>query len=329
MSKNWLIILALLMLAGGGYAWREYTHEHEDKASAAHEHAEGDERGHSDKDEHEEGHGDEGHIKMAAEIAAVSGIIVEEVKPATIRESITLSGRVILNQNTTAQVKARFPGVVREVRKGTGEVVAKGDVLAMVESNDSLQIYPVTSPVSGTVLKKNTNMGDVAESEPIFVVADLSKLWAEFHVFSRDMARVQIGQTIHVKNVDGGLKAESKITAILPIAEESSQTVVVRSALDNPENQWRAGMVVHGDAVTTEREVQLAVKTSALQRMGDNTVVFVQEGEGFEARPLKLGMRDDEYVEVLEGLKAGERYAANNSFLLKAELGKSEAEHEH
>ena len=335
-NKRFIYIALLLIVALGGY----YAFGDKLKPSSAPAAENHEEAGHEDGDHKEAGHGEEGHaegghdeeekgIALSAETAEKSGIAIEPVASAPIRETIHLTGRIVLNQNATAQVKARFPGVVRSVNKSAGETVAKGDTLATVESNDSLQVYAVKSPLSGTVLSRSTNIGDVAGDEPMFVVADLSKMWAEFHIFPRDLSRIKTGQKIHVESVDGGLKTETAISAILPVAEAASQTVIARAAIDNAEGHWRSGIVVHGAAVIDEREASLAVKNTALQRIGEDTVVFVQDGETFSPRKIKLGMRDNHFTEVLEGLQHNERYASTNSFLLKAELGKSEAEHAH
>ena len=81
--------------------------------------------------------------------------------------------------------------------------------------------------------------------------------------------------------------------------------------------------------VAQEVGVAVAVSVEALQTVRDWTAVFVRYGDELEARPLKLGRNDGNFVEVLEGLKAGEPYAAKNSFLIKAELGKAGASHDH
>jgi len=239
-----------------------------------------------------------------------------------------LTGRITLNQNTTAQVKARFPGIVREVKKGLGETVKIGDVLAMVESNDSLQTYPVKSPISGVILARNTNVGDVAGDQSLFTVANVSDVWAEFHVFPRDIDRIQSGQTVKIISFEGEHTGEAKINVVSPIAEASSQTIVARATLQNPEGLWHSGMTVRGDVTVSEKEVPLAVKASAIQRMEGKTVVFVQEGDRYSMRPVKTGMSDANWVEVTDGLKANESYVSENSFLIKADIGKAGAEHE-
>ena len=105
--------------------------------------------------------------------------------------------------------------------------------------------------------------------------------------------------------------------------------MVARVTLPNPDQVWRAGMTVRGDAVISERQVPLAVKNQAIQRLEGNLVVFVQEGERYEARPIRPGISDGEWTEVLEGLKQNERYVSEKSFQIKANIGKAGAAHEH
>ena len=277
----------------------------------------------------EEGEGHNENTTITPQAAEAAGIKLEEAGAASLRETIRLTGRVMLNPNTTAHVKARFPGVVREVRKGPGESVAKDEVLARVESNESLQIYPIKSPINGVVLSRSTNVGDVAGDTPIFTITNTSDLWAEFHVFPRDIDRTQIGQKVLIASFEGGHKGEAIITTLLPVAESSSQTVIARVTLPNPEGLWRAGMTVRGDVVIAERQVSVAVRNTAIQRLEGETVVFVREGDRFEARPIRIGISDGDWTEVLEGLSAGEPYVSEKSFRIKAHIGKAGAEHEH
>lgn len=282
----------------------------------------------------QEDHAEEGEhavtdsTEISEEAAKKAGIGVEQVGAATVSETITLTGRITLNQNTTAQVKARFPGIVREVKKGQGEIIKTGDVLAMVESNDSLQTYPVKSPLNGVILARNTNVGDVAGDGPLFTVANISDVWAEFHVFPRDIDRIKNGQEVTVTSFEGHHSGQAQITVVLPVAETSSQTVVARVVLPNDKGLWHSGMTVRGDVAITEKEVPLAIKTAAIQRMEGKTVVFVKDGERYNMRPVKTGLSDPKWTEVREGLKAGETYVSGNSFMIKADIGKAGAEHE-
>ncbi len=302
---------------------------HQVMAAAPEQSEEHGEEGHGD--EHggeEEGHGDSAHIEDASAEAMNIGVL--EAGPATVHQTISLTGKITLNQDKSAQILARFPGIIKSARKSVGEEVKKGEVLAMVESNTSLQTYSVTSPLNGVVIMRNASIGGSAGEEPIYVVADLSQLWAEFFVFSRDMDRIQTGQKVDVVSLsDNASSTEASITSLLPVAETSSQTVVARVTIDNPDNVWRAGMTVRGDVVLNEKDVPLAVKTSAIQRQEGGNVVYVKEGESYELRKVELGQADREWTEVLSGVQPGDTYVATNSFVVKADIGKAAAEHAH
>lgn len=318
MPNKRIFIVIILALAASGY-WAFGTRGAEPTGdSAKNQEAQG--------DEHAEAQPDSTEISQDA--AEAAGIKTATAGSALISETVRLSGRITLNQNTTAQVKARFPGIVREVKKGQGELVGVGDVLAMIESNDSLQPYAVKSPIAGVVLARNTNVGDVAAETPLFTIADVSDVWAEFHVFPRDIDKIFAGQKVRVTSFEGKHTGEAPITVVLPLAESSSQTVVARVALANPQGLWRSGMTVRGDVVINEKEVPLAVKTSAIQRMEGRTVVFVRVGDRFAMRPIKAGASDSEWTEVRDGLQPGEAYVNEQSFIIKADIGKAGAEHE-
>lgn len=271
----------------------------------------------------------EGRTTITKESAELSGVKTQQVGSAIIRETITLTGRLALNPNATAHVKARFAGVIRSVKKSLGDTVKAGEVLATVESNDSLQIYAVPSPINGVVLARHANSGEATEASELFTVSDLSKVWAEFHVFQRDIEKVKLGQKVLVRGVEGTMQSMGVIDSLLPIAETSSQTVVARVIIDNKEGNWRSGMTVLGDVVINERTVPLAVKSSALQRFRDFTVVFAKVGDTYEVRMLELGTNDGQFAEVLSGIKAGTEYVIENSFLIRADIEKSGASHDH
>lgn len=278
-------------------------------------------------EEHDGGHAEppSDSTEISKEAAEGAGIRTAAAGPATVRETVALTGRITLNQNTTARIEARFPGIVRKVTKGQGEAVDSGEVLAEVESNDSLRAYPVKSPIDGVILVRNTNVGDVAGDAPLFVIADVSEVWAEFHVFPRDVEKVAAGQVIRVVSVDGRRGAEAPIALVLPLAEASSQTIVARATLPNPEGVWRSGMTVRGEVEVAEEAVPVAVRTPSIQRMEGKSVVFVADGDRYSMRPIKTGASDPTWTEILDGLRPGEVYVSENSFLIKADIGKAGA----
>lgn len=350
MKKRYILIPILLLLAGG--FWFASNPEPVMQAQASQEHGHDEQKGHahSDGHEHEEepaheehedehdgeddghGHGDEheeGRTEIDSDAAKAAGVVVSKAGPANIQEVLTLTGRIMLNRNTTAEVRARFPGVVQSVKVNWGDKVSKGQALATIEANESLKTYTLTAPTDGVVLTRNTNIGNVAGEEALFTIADLSDVWAEFHVFPRDLNKVKDGQQVRVHTLEKGKEIEAPITLILPTADPLSQTVIAVVSIPNTEGKWRPGMTVEGDVHLSQTQVPLAVTTEAVQRMEDKMVVFVKEGDAYEMRPVRLGKSDGKYIEVREGLKPGEVYVSQGSFIVKADIGKAAAKHEH
>lgn len=285
------------------------------------------EEGHKEEGGHEEKEG--GHVALTPEQIAATGIKLATAGPGTIRETLPLYGVIAPNAERTREVAARFPGAIRSVAKKIGDQVREGETLATVESNESLQTYPVTAPLSGVITARDANPGEQTGEKPLFTVADLSTVWVEISLFPRDVAKVRVGQSVQVKAPNAGLAAGGKVVYVAPFGQAASQTLTARVLLNNPERRWAPGLNVTVEVTLAETAVPLAVRNEAVQTLEDRSVVFVKGDEGFEPREVALGRSDGEFAEVVSGLKAGDTYAARNSFILKAELGKGSAEHGH
>lgn len=328
MKAKLLLLLIALHLALAGCSDSETVGASEGATRAAVEHEEGGE--HAGGDAHgAEGGAESNHVALTPEQLEAGEIGLAQAAPAEIRETLPLYGVIAPNAERVREVTARFPGVIRSVAKRVGDSVKQGETLATVESNESLQTYAVVSPLTGAVTRRNANPGEHAGEEPLFTVADLSTVWVELSLFPRDVAKVRVGQRVRVRSGDSGLTAEGKVIYVAPFGSSRNQTLTARVQLENAEGQWPPGLYVTADVTLANTSVPLSVASEALQTLEGRTVVFVQDEKGFEARPVQLGRSDGEVTEVLAGLERGETYATKNSFILKAELGKGEAEHEH
>jgi multidrug efflux pump subunit AcrA (membrane-fusion protein) len=283
--------------------------------------------GHGHDDEH--AHAEESVTMNDAKVAA-AGIGLEKAGPGVLRDTLRLNGILQANQETLVQVTPRFPGIVRDVRKRIGDRVEKDETLATVESNQSLRTYELKTPLAGTVIDRGATLGEyVSEQKPTFVVADLSTIWADFSVYRRDIKKVRIGDTILIDADDAGESIETKVSYISPVGSSDTQTALVRAVVQNPDGRLRPGLFVTGRVQLSERPVPIAIKLSALQTFENRTVVFVRNGEKFEPRDVELGERGEETAEIVFGLSEGDVYAAKNSFVIKAEIAKGTAAHEH
>lgn len=271
----------------------------------------------------------EGRTKISNAAAKAAGIETAIAGPAEVGETLEIIGRVELDPSATSEVGAKFPGRVVSVHKNVGDGVARGALLARVESSYSLQTYAVYAPSGGIITQRNTNVGDVTGNDPIFVIADPARTVATFPVFPRDIEKVRAGQAVEIKAIEGERSQGSTIRDFLPLAEVQTQTVTARAALPNPGGLWRPGMAVRGIVTVERRAVPLAVRTEAIQQFRDFRVVFAKIGETYEVRMLELGREGPEWTEVMGGLKPGTAYATKNSFVIKADVEKSGASHDH
>ena len=278
----------------------------------------------------DEGHRDEteNRVTIPAATAAEAGVEVATAGPAKIRDVVNLVGTVVLNPDRHAHLRARFPGTVRAVKVHHGDRVRRGQTLLVIEANESLREYPVTAPFDGIVLARETNIGDVTGDHALIEIADLSNVWLELHALGEQSTRIAVGQPVLVNSATTNQRAETRVSAILPLATRG-QSVIIRARLDNRAGGWRPGMTVAAQVIVALHDVPLAVRESALQRMGDSTVVFSRDGDTYQARALRLGVRDGEFAAVLSGLEAGTTYVTEQSFLIKADIEKSSAGHDH
>jgi cobalt-zinc-cadmium efflux system membrane fusion protein len=166
----------------------------------------------------------------------------------------------------------------------------------------------------------------VDASRVLMKVADLSSVWGEFAVFARDLAHVRRGMRLSFRGAGADETGESSISYVAPAGHADSQSVVARAVVENRDGRWVPGQFISGDVVTAEAQVPVAVAPSAVQKIKGRPVVFVQTSESFEARAVEIGRHDEAAVEITSGLEAGERVVAKNSFVVKAEVLKSEAE---
>ncbi len=271
----------------------------------------------------------EGRTAIAADTAQVMGIATSEAGPALLKEQLTLSGVIQADPARVSRVRARYAGIVREVAAQPWANVARGALLARVQSNESLQNYSIEAPIGGVIVEHRAQIGEATGEEPLFTIIDLSRVWVELDVFQNDLARIADGQSVEIFDLDGRKLADGRVSRIAPLAIHGSQSVRARVVLDNASGVLRPGQFVSGRVTVGESKVALAVEKAGLQRFRDFDVVFEQVGDTYEVRMLELGRADATRVEVLAGLEAGARYVTQNSYLIKADIEKSGASHDH
>jgi cobalt-zinc-cadmium efflux system membrane fusion protein len=362
-------------------------------ASAGHAASAGE--AHHEEEEEEE----EGKLELSDAQVKAAGVSVAAAAPGRITTSVALAGEIRFNEDRTAHVVPRLAGVVEAVRADLGQLVKKGQVLAVIASTglseqrsellsahrrlalstyereqrlwqekisaeqDYLQArqvmqeaeigvrnaaqklsalgadaggsgplnrYEIRAPFDGMVLEKHIALGEaVKEDANIFVISDLSTVWAEIAVPAKDLNTVRVGGRAKVKASAFDASADGTITYVGALIGEQTRTAKARVTMANPAMAWRPGLFVSVEVASGASDAAVTVAADAVQSVEDKPAVFVRVAGGFQATPVTLGRGDGKLVEIVKGLPAGASYAAVGSFILKSELGKASAGHEH
>lgn len=273
---------------------------------------------HSREDEHSKNLSTHISKSMANEV----GIQVTKASAHNLRQSNTVYGTLATAPDQISHVRARFTGMIQSVNVNIGDTVSRGDLLVEVESNESLKIYPIRAPISGTVISREANIGEVTQNQVLLTIANLDALWAEFRIYPTQQTFVQSGQPVYW--IANGIEHKAKIQHIIPALDNPYQ--IARATFDNRNTKLSPGLLVEGRIIVNEFKVELAVEKDAIQTMNDLEGVFVQSSDGYTFKPLKLGRSDEKYIEVLSGLDRDQKYVHKNSYLIKADILKSEVE---
>jgi cobalt-zinc-cadmium efflux system membrane fusion protein len=200
---------------------------------------------------------------------------------------------------------------------------ALGVILNNNTNSSSLNRFELRAPYDGLVVERNLSVGEaVKEDTPIFIISDLSTVWAEVHIPAKDLPYVRMGEKVTLRATAFDAMTTGSVAFIGALVGELTRMAKARIVLANPQGAWRPGLFVSVEVKAAEVQVPIAIETDALQTLGTQQVVFVRTENGFKAHPVKLGLNDGKHVEVLEGLTAGARYAAKGSYILKSELSK-------
>ena len=167
----------------------------------------------------------------------------------------------------------------------------------------------------------------VGTDREIFTIAEIAKVWVEMAIAPGDLGFAREGLEVRVEA--GSQTGTGKIIALSPLIDPETRSAKAIAELDNAGSIWKLGDYVNARLVAADQDARLIVPNGAIQTIEGKKVVFVSEKGGFRARPITTGHEDSKSVEIISGVKAGEEIATSNTFTLKAELGKSEAEHEH
>lgn len=194
----------------------------------------------------------------------------------------------------------------------------------------NLARFELQAPFAGTIIEKNFTLGEsVSADTDLLVVTDLSTVWVDVNISPEHLRSIRTGQKVLIQSKELGASAEGTLTFIDPVSQGETRIAKGRVVLQNPNQRWRPGLYVSVKVIADEVEAPITVRADAIQAFRDWDVVFVRYGDFFEAQPVELGRRDEHNAEVLSGLTAGTPYASKNSFVVKADVLKSGASHDH
>jgi cobalt-zinc-cadmium efflux system membrane fusion protein len=387
-------VLAVLILTVGSRPSNKEGPAHKEAATEEHEQA-----GKENKSDAEHGgHESESLIALNDAQIKAAGIELKMAGPARIQTTLQLPGEIRFNEDRTAHIVPRLAGVVESVPANLGQLVKKGDVLAVIASTDlserrselltaqkrlslaqltyerekklwqekisaeqdylqaqqvlreaeiavtnaqqklsalgtslrgngPLNRYEIRAPFDGMVIEKHISLGEaVKEDSSIFTVSDLSTVWAEIIVSAKDLDLIRVGERVKVKATSLESQADGTISFVGALLGQETRTAMARVTLANPKIAWRPGLFVNVDVATGETDAAVAVTNDSIQTINGKPTVFVHTEGGFKAHPVTLGRADGRMSEVVDGLAAGMPYATGNSYVLKAELGRSTIE---
>lgn len=193
-----------------------------------------------------------------------------------------------------------------------------------------LRVLEIRSPINGRVIDRKTDLGSaVRPDSELFVIADLSTVWVEMAFSTADISLIREGQKVTVANTGNGAKSEGQIVFLNPMISRRTRMARAVALLENTDLRWRPGDFVSATIETDGQRANVLVPRTALQTVEGKQVIFVRTAEGFEKREVVLGRIGVDTAEVIAGLAPGEKIAVSNTFVLKAELGKNDAEHAH
>src|SRR5262245_23898876 len=376
--------------------------------TADHDHAG---KSHAARDAHDHEDGPQ-RIALTEQQIADAAITLAQAKGGTLRRHFLAPGSLIPDADHVARVSVRVLATVAELPKKLGDSVAKGEIVAVIESREvaeakseylaarvtdelrqtlfnrqkvlvetravseneflrtqltanearikldsarqklfalglsdseiadlpnqppeSLRKQYLRAPISGRISERRVDLGGLigreGQESELFVIVNLDAIWVDLAVSPEDIASVREGVPVSISAIGIDEKASARVIFVSPLLDRETRNARVIASLPNPDHRWKPGAFVTAEIPLGDEVSKVIVPRGALQTIKGNPTLFVRQVEGFEARQVRTGREDDDDVEILSGLAPGETYAVANTFTLKAELEKAEAEHEH
>ncbi|OIQ47712.1 MAG: secretion protein HlyD [Gammaproteobacteria bacterium MedPE] len=268
----------------------------------------------------------EGRITISNELATSMAIDTNTIGPKTLHNIERAYGKLVLAPNATRNISARFAGEVTALWVRQGQRVRKGQKLLTIESNSNLSNYDVRSPMDGIVTAQMTGVGEQTGDDTLITITNTSQLVAEVATFGDVRQQIEIDTPVSI--MLGEQVVQTTFFESLPHLTPQ-QAKVYRANIDNSQGQFTVGQFAKAAISLGSFTVPMAVEKDALQAFRDFTVVYTKIGEQYEVRMLELGRESNGWIEVKSGIKTGAEYVSKNSYIIKADIEKSGASHDH
>ena len=255
-------------------------------------------------------------------------IQTQAVGLGSIDTMLKASARVSENLNKTAKIASTLEGRLVKLNLDINDAVKTGDVLALVQTPELLgKPLELKAPLDGVIIERKSTVGELVDkTSEIYTISDPLDLWVLAEIRERDIAAVKVGQDASFTVLAyPGEKFHGKVVRIGNHVEVESRTLEVRIEAENKDGRLKPGMFADVEITTGAICDALVIPDNAIQSDGEDQIVFVAlDANHFEKRVVRLGRNEGGAVQVLEGVKAGEKVVTEGSFILKSEMLKSE-----
>jgi len=271
---------------------------------------------------------DDNIVTLTAKNLEHIALTIEPATLGSIEKTLKAAGAVSANLNKTAKIVSTLEGRLVQMNVDLNDQVKAGDVLGLVQTPELLgKPLALKGPIDGVIIERRATVGElVGKDTVIYTISDPTDLWVIAEVKERDIGAVKVGQeaTFSVLAYPGET-FRGKIVRIGDVVEPESRAVEARIEASNPAGRLKPGMFAEVSITTTVLENALVIPDKALETDGANQVVFVSLGQNrFEKRVVEPGLEAEGRVQILNGIKAGEKIVTQGGFILKSELLKGE-----
>lgn len=270
----------------------------------------------------------EGRTKIDDSLAKAMDIKTDFVSSKKLNARLKVYGQLVLPPNAVRNISARYPGEITSVDVILGQAVKKGQTLFTIQSSESLQSYQVKSPIDGLITFQDIGVGEQSRDKKLVAITDTSQLIAELNVYPEDQNKKLLDAPVDIQVPGHDKTISTKIFDSL-YAVNGSQAKVYRAIVNNNDGFYSPGQFITAQILFDSFTVERAVKEESLQAFRDFTVVYGKFGDQYEVRMLELGRKAEGWVEVLNGIPSGTEYVTLNSYIIKADIEKSGASHDH